>query len=164
MNIFDQAQIAVYHGTNSLFDDIDLSKSKNKRDFGCGFYTTTLYEQACVWAQNVSMRNGGNQYVYEYVFTPDAALNIKRFEGLTVEWLDMVKENRRNGGLQHHYDVVIGPVANDNTMRTVALYVSGVYTASMAIEQLRFFKANDQVTFHTQKALEALRFVRRIEL
>lgn len=34
----------------------------------------------------------------------------------------MIRNNRLNGSVQHDYDVVIGPVANDNTMRTVALY------------------------------------------
>lgn len=36
----------VFHGTNKKFDVIDLSKSKDKRDFGKGFYTTTIFEQA----------------------------------------------------------------------------------------------------------------------
>lgn len=98
------------------------------------------------------------------MFTLNESLRIKQFDGLTVEWLDMVKDNRHHGGLQHDYDVVIGPVANDNTMRTVALYVSGVYTANMALEQLRYFKANDQLSFHTEKAISALHLVRCIEL
>lgn len=34
-------KIIVYHGTSFLFDAIDLTWSKNKRDFGQGFYTTT---------------------------------------------------------------------------------------------------------------------------
>ena len=36
----------LYHGTNIRFDNIDLSRSKDKRDFGKGFYTTTIFEQA----------------------------------------------------------------------------------------------------------------------
>ena len=31
-------KIIVYHGTAFDFENIDLSKSKNKRDFGKGFY------------------------------------------------------------------------------------------------------------------------------
>jgi hypothetical protein len=59
---------------------------------------------------------------------------------------------------------VIGPVANDNTMRTVALYVSGIYTAQIALDQSRYFQANDQVSFHTPKALSALRILHRIDV
>jgi hypothetical protein len=154
----------VYHGTNALFDSVDFSMSKDKRDFGRGFYATTLYEQAQTWAQNMFLRYGGGQYVYEMAFTPFDGLAIMQYDGLTVEWLEMVKENRLRGGLQHGYDVMIGPVANDNTMRTVALYVSGIYSAAMALEQLRYFKANDQVSFHTEKSLRALRLIKRIDV
>lgn len=35
-------KIIVYRGTAFDFENIDLSKSKNKRDFGKGFYTTTI--------------------------------------------------------------------------------------------------------------------------
>jgi hypothetical protein len=80
----------------------------------------------------------------------------KRFDGLTEEWLELVKINRIKGGLQHQYDIVQGPVANDNTLRTIALYVAGVYTADMALRQLQFFKVNDQVSIHTQQALSCL--------
>ena len=36
----------LYHGSNQDFSDVDLSKSKDKRDFGRGFYTTIIREQA----------------------------------------------------------------------------------------------------------------------
>jgi hypothetical protein len=32
-------ELLLFHGTNKLFDNIDLNKSKDKRDFGKGFYT-----------------------------------------------------------------------------------------------------------------------------
>jgi len=31
-------ELMLFHGTNKLFDEVDLEKSKNKRDFGKGFY------------------------------------------------------------------------------------------------------------------------------
>lgn len=145
-------------------DTIDLSMSHDKRDFGRGFYTTTIYGQAVAWAKNMYIRKGEGQYVYQVKYLPTESLQVKRFNGLTVDWLDMVKANRTNGGIQHAYDVVIGPVANDDTMRTVAYYVNGVYTAAMAIEQLKYKMANDQISFHTAKALEAIRIIKRIDL
>ena len=74
------------------------------------------------------------------------------------EWLEFVKDNRIKGGITHDYDIVCGPVANDNTMRTIALYISGVYNADQALEKLAFFKVNDQVSFHTKKALSSLKW------
>lgn len=46
----------LYHGTNIRFSNIDLSRSKDKRDFGKGFYTTTIFEQAEHWAKNQYIR------------------------------------------------------------------------------------------------------------
>ena len=63
-------KIIVYHGTSFLFDTIDLTKSKNKRDFGQGFYTTTIQVQAESWAKNIALRNKSTvAYVYVYEFT-----------------------------------------------------------------------------------------------
>ena len=77
------------------------------------------------------------------------------------EVLEFIKENRSKGGLQHNYDVVIGPVADDNTMETVQLYIANILTASEAVERLRYNKVNNQVSFHTEKALQYLQLVRR---
>ena len=55
------------------------------------------------------------------MFEENSVLNVKRFDALSEEWLEFIKENRSKGGLQHKYDVIIGPVADDNTMETVQL-------------------------------------------
>ncbi|MCI8977140.1 MAG: DUF3990 domain-containing protein [Lachnospiraceae bacterium] len=77
------------------------------------------------------------------------------------EWLEFIKRNRSEGGLRHDYDVVIGPVADDNTMETIQLYIANILTANEAIERLRFNKVDNQISFHTEKALESLKMVRR---
>ena len=154
--------MTLYHGTDCLFDEIDISKSANYRDFGIGFYTTAICSQAESWARSKKIRNGSDHaYVYVYEFEPRADLRIKKFDGLTVEWLEMVKENRKLGGVQHDFDITIGAVANDNTMLTVTRYVQGIYTAEEAIKRLAYAKVNDQVVFHTAEAIAELRFVRR---
>ncbi len=155
----------LFHGTNKKFDDIDLLKSKDKRDFGKGFYTTTIFEQAEKWAKNQLVRYGGNgSFVKEYDFMENANLKVKVFSEMNEEWLEFVKRCRTDGGTPHDYDIIKGPVANDNTMRTIALYISGIYTAEQAIEQLKFFKVNDQVSFHTEKALKCLKLIQDKEV
>lgn len=159
----DSRELMVYHGTCSDFDKIDLKKSHNRRDFGKGFYTTVLRSQSKEWAYRLSLREKKNRYyVYEFVFQEVAALRVKRFDTLNEEWLEFIKLNRSKGGLQHEYDVVIGPVADDNTMETVQLYIANILTAKEAVERLRYSKVNNQVSFHTEKALEYLKPVRRI--
>lgn len=160
-----QNEIYLYHGTNVKFDQVDLSFSKDKRDFGKGFYTTTFREQAEGWAENMYIRYGGEgRFVMEFKLQLAEELSIMKYPGLTGEWLSMIKDNRLYGGIQHTFDIVIGPVADDNIMRTIALYVAGIYNQETALEQLRPFQAHDQISLHTQKALKYLIYLGRKEL
>jgi hypothetical protein len=145
----------LYHGSNRRFDTPDLGKARSGRDFGVGFYTTTLRTQAAEWAQVISDRLGGEPHLYTFDFNP-TGLRMLAFPKISLEWLELVKANRQAGGTQHDYDAVTGPVANDDTMRTIALYVSGVYGADEAMRRLRYFKPNDQVSLHTPAAMSRL--------
>jgi hypothetical protein len=155
----------LYHGTNTEFTAIDLAYSRNRRDFGKGFYTTTLMTQAEDWAKNIQIRYGGEgAFLYVFEYCHDLSLKIKTFDGLCAEWLEMVKDNRLNGGIQHEFDMVKGPIANDNTMPTLALYVDGTLSLEATLLQLSYFKANDQVSFHTERSLRNLRLIERRRL
>lgn len=44
----------LYHGSNQLITKIDLSKSKNFKDFGRGFYLTKDYARAVAMAQRTT--------------------------------------------------------------------------------------------------------------
>ena len=105
---------------------------------------------------------GVSTVVYEIVFGEVPSLKVKRFDRLNEEWLEFIKKNRSKGGLQHDYDVVIGPVADDNTMETVQLYMANILTAEEAVERLRYNKVNNQVSFHTERALQYVKLVRRV--
>ena len=107
-----ETKLILYHGSNQDFDEIDISKSKDKRDFGKGFYTTTLREQAADWAKALFDRyKGDGILVYEMEFELTSNLSVKSYEGLSEEWLFMVQKNRTLGGIQHNFDIVRGPVA-----------------------------------------------------
>ncbi|MFV0343973.1 MAG: DUF3990 domain-containing protein [Anaerocolumna sp.] len=156
-------EIILYHGTNVKFDTVDLKHSRDKRDFGRGFYTTSIKEQAHSWAETMYIRYGGQgQYVMKFKLRLREDLNIKVFCGISREWLTMIKNNRLFGGTQHDYDIVIGPVADDNTIRTVSLYVAGIYNEDIALEKLRPYEAHDQVSLHTTKALLYLEYLGRV--
>jgi len=147
----------LYHGSNCDFTRVDLSKSKDRRDFGKGFYLTTLPNQAKDWAETLFDRYGGDSvFVYEFEFEINDNLTLKKFDGLTEEWLNFIKENRIKGGLQHEFDVVQGVVANDKTNRILALFVEDIYTAKQAMKKLYRNKLNDQISIHSEKALNCL--------
>ncbi len=156
------SELILFHGTVSDFDKVVLEKSHNRRDFGMGFYTTLLEQQAKEWAYRLSLREKEKKYyVYQYLFKQSDTLKIQRFDSLNKDWLEFIKENRVKGGIQHDNDVVIGPVADDNTMETIQLYITNILSADEAVERLKYNKVNNQVSFHTEKALNCLTMVRR---
>jgi hypothetical protein len=158
-------RITLYHGSNQMFEKVDLSYSRDRRDFGKGFYTTTLREQAEHWAKGMHTRLGGDgAFIYTFSFDLTDDICIKTFHDLNIEWIELIKESRIYGGLRHKYDVVIGPVADDNTFQTITMYLEGNYTANQAIERLRFFRPNNQLSIHTERALSKLKLVRRNDL
>ena len=157
-----ETKLILYHGSNCNFDKVDISKSKDKRDFGKGFYTTTLREQAEDWAEALFDRyKGDGIFIYELELELTGELSVKKYEGLSEEWLLMVQKNRTLGGVQHKFDIVQGPVANDKTARTIALYIAGIIDANEAIKRLQYNQINDQVSLHTSAALSRLKIIRK---
>ncbi len=80
----------LYHGTNIDIDKIDLNKCAPYKDFGKGFYTTTIFDQAKAMADRKSRIFGGQPYVISYE-VPDNLLdlkgiNIKVFPSTSKEW------------------------------------------------------------------------------
>jgi len=148
----------LYHGSNQYFNNVDLSKSKNRRDFGKGFYTTTIREQALQWGYNMFNRFGGEGiFLYEFNFSPSGNLKSKQFPEISDEWFDFILSNRVSDSLQHDYDFVQGPVANDKTVLTITGFIDGLFTREEAMRRLRYSKSNDQVSLHTEKAVSFLK-------
>ncbi|MFA7446645.1 MAG: DUF3990 domain-containing protein [Flavobacteriaceae bacterium] len=156
----------LYHGSNCKFDFIDLAKSKNKRDFGKGFYLTTSRNQAEDWAYKMYARyEGEGAFLYEFEWNEDIiTLSYKIYEKASIEWLLMIKKNRKDGHLQHDFDVVKGKVADDDIARTISAYIDDTYTEEETITRLKTDKLQDQVSFHTEKAIKTLTLLNRIEL
>jgi hypothetical protein len=155
--------MTLFHGTNTSFDEVSLDFAKDRRDFGRGFYTTTIREQAADWAEVVCRRNKTQTaYLYTFEFSLEG-LTIKTFESISREWLDFIIENRIKGGVQHTFDIVTGPVANDRTMDTVGFFLAGIYSVEEALRRLEYMKANNQFSLHTEKAMSNLKFIGKYE-
>lgn len=117
----------LYHGSNQLITNIDLSKSKLHRDFGRGFYLTADYRRAVNMAMRTKdITRSGNAHVTPFLFYKDrcsADVKIKVFRKRTIEWVLFVVDNRDwELDYQHDYDIVIGPVADSRTDRIVKTY------------------------------------------
>ena len=102
-----ETKLTLYHGSNCNFTQVDLSKAKDRRDFGKGFYMTTLQTQAQDLAEILYARFGGDgAFVYTFEFELTNKLKMKKFNGISEEWLIFIRDNRIKGGIQHDYDVI----------------------------------------------------------
>jgi len=153
----------LYHGSVEIIECPQILDQQRLLDFGKGFYTTTNKEQAERWAAIKQKRTGKTAKafvtVYEYnaPLTKNDTFKIKIFTQADEEWLDFVIFNRSYASAVD-YDVVIGPVANDTLYQTLTLYEAGILTKQETIARLKVHPLFDQVSFHSLKALEHLKF------
>jgi hypothetical protein len=149
----------LYHGSYVEINKPDINHSRKNVDFGKGFYTTPIYEQAIKWCGKFK-RRGKNGIVSSYSFDENAysELIVLRFDSYSEEWLDFIL-TCRSGMDTSNYDIVIGGVANDKVFNTVELYFDHLIDKTEAISRLRYEKPNLQVCFRTDISLEKyLRF------
>ncbi|MDO9581140.1 MAG: DUF3990 domain-containing protein [Bacteroidales bacterium] len=153
----------LYHGSIAIVEQPRILDTQRLLDFGKGFYTTTNKDQAERWAIIKQNRLGktAKSFVTEYEFhdtlLSSQSLNIMIFKQASEEWLDFVVQNR-NEDVKHEYDMVIGPVANDTLYQTITLYEAGILTKTETIVRLKVHPLFDQISFHSPKALEHLKF------
>ena len=163
----------LFHGSNIEIDEVDLAKCMPNKDFGCGFYTTLLEEQARRMAQRRAKIDGGSPVVTVYEvpdnLTEKTNLNCRIFdEKPTIEWAIFIKNNRERKfsdvssqecNLDCKYDVVIGPVANDTVGLLIRQFSRGTIDTEYLKKEFDFGKLTNQYTFHTEKALRYLKKV-----
>ena len=58
----------VYHGSYTLIEDIDLSKSIPNKDFGKGFYVTKYRQHAESWAKVIGRKHKTEGIVTKFIF------------------------------------------------------------------------------------------------
>jgi hypothetical protein len=150
----------LYHGSYMEIREPDLVHSRPNVDFGCGFYTTPIREQAEKWCGKYKRRGKeGVLSVYEFDNSAYKMLKILQFDSYSEKWLDFIM-NCRSGKDTSNYDIVTGGVANDKVFNTVELYFDGLIDKEEAIHRLRYEKPNLQVCFRTNAALDLLHFER----
>lgn len=144
----------LYHGSYLKIQAPDLVHSRETVDFGRGFYTTPIYEQAVKWCEKFK-RRGKSGIVSRYSFDELAyqKLKILKFDSYSEEWLDFILKCR-TGNDTTDYDIVIGGVANDKVFNTVELYFDHLIDKNEAIRRLRYEPPNLQICFRTQTALD----------
>ena len=157
----------LYHGSTVAVRKPSLRPGRPNADFGKGFYTTSNPEQAERWAHIKQEREDAPRavvsvYEFDESLLDNPEWNIRHFDGADEPWLYFVTDCRKSRS--HDYDLVLGPVANDKVFTTVNLFESGVLSAEAAILQLKAYKTYDQLSFHTVRAISALRYLETLDV
>ena len=144
----------LYHGSYLAVDQPDLRHSRSNVDFGKGFYTTPLREQAEKWCGRFQRRKmDAVLSIYHLDETCFDTCKVLKFDSYSEEWLDFIL-NCRTGKDTSDYDIVIGGVANDKVFNTVELYFDNLIDKNEALRRLKFEQPNLQVCFRNQHVLD----------
>ena len=78
------------------------------------------------------------------------------------EWLDFIVACRLGKG--HDYDIVEGPMADDTIFNYVQNFADGKISREAFWQLAKFKNPTHQISFHTEKALKSLRFIKGSEV
>lgn len=163
----------LYHGTNIDIQTIDLASCRPYKDFGRGFYTTDILEQAHKMAKRVAKIYGGNPIVNMYEiadnFMENRDLNILDFGKIPSQrWAVFVMNNRSKTftdftsldcNFDYKYDIVAGPIADDDMAMLFRQYQNNIISLQILLNGMTFRETTSQYSFHTEKAVGFLRKV-----
>ena len=144
----------LYHASGETVEFPEIRKSKYTKDFSWGFYCTNNYEQAEKWAK----RNRKSPTINYYTYIENKDLKILKFEEMNDEWLDFIAKCR--AGFIHDYDIVEGPMADDTVWNFVNDFLNSEISRDVFWQLAKFKHPTHQISFHTLKALDCLRFER----
>jgi len=145
----------VYHGSTEIIEKPDVIHSKKYLDFGKGFYITSFENQAKKWAVRKGMRQEKTAVVNIYEMSEDwSDLRVLTFEKENEKWLDFVCACRKGEAINKDYDIIVGNVADDDVFKTVDMYFRGLWEKEKVLEELRYYKMNDQICIVNQETLD----------
>lgn len=145
--------LTVFHGATEIVDAPVCAFGRPRLDFGQGFYVTDIREQAVRWAQTMAERRGLKPVLNIYHLNRSeilATAKCRIFTAYDSDWLDFIVANRQGRNASVGYDYVEGGIANDRVIDTVNLYIQGLIDSATALQQLAYYKPNNQICLLNQ--------------
>lgn len=147
--------ITVYHGTtlndaeNIVKNGVNMAAGRDKLDFGRGFYTTVMTDQAWKWARERADRDGGLPAVVKITIKVEdlAGLSGIHFEYHTPEFEKFVREARAGVVSAAPLDYVEGPMWLNSRRPQEPMQAGGQQTA------FRGAKSEDVLNRSTRETL-----------
>ncbi|MDR1402218.1 MAG: DUF3990 domain-containing protein [Tannerellaceae bacterium] len=153
----------LYHGSDMPIIQIDLSRCTPYKDFGKGFYTTSISRHAEERSLHIAAENQGSPvttiFDFDETYLVNGALSVKRFLTPSREWVEFVMRCRDRNIPQppHHYDVVEGPIANDKMRVQFSLFERGIIDMETTLRRITYIEDTHQISFHTLAAVALLK-------
>lgn len=150
----------LYHGSDTVIENIDLNLCKPYKDFGKGFYLSADYDQAYELAKTRTILSDRppivNEFEFDETLLKDPEFDVKIFDGYSEEWAHFVLDNRE-GKATKIYDIVYGPIANDKVGMQIRLLRGQYINHREFMERLKYMKGiTFQYFFGSIKAIETL--------
>lgn len=147
----------VYHGSTETIMQPLAQAGRPDLDFGRGFYTTDMLDQARKWADRISRQRQEPAVVNVYLFDKDKAqreFRYLQFLEYDINWLDFIASCRTGTPLWMDYDCIEGGIANDRVIDTVESYIAGTMDAEHALAELSKHRPNNQICFINQRLID----------
>ena len=156
-------QVVLFHGSkNELEGHPDLSHSKDKNDFGDGFYLGESFEQAATYICSFASHN-------VYAFKIDLShLNVARFS-VSKEWMlaiayyrGWIDKYKNNSVIKQiidtveNSDLIIAPIADNRMFDIISEFATGFITDEQCVHALSATNLGMQYIIKTKKALKEL--------
>lgn len=145
--------LTVYHGATEIIESPICAFGRPRLDFGHGFYITDIREQAVRWANTLADKRNSSPILNIYSLDREGYMSegkCKIFNSYDAEWLDFIVANRRGENPAIEYDYIEGGIANDRVIDTINLYIQGLVDSATALQQLAFYKPNNQICLLNQ--------------
>lgn len=158
----------LYHGSNKIIDNPKYDGSRERTDFGRGFYLTPNENQARRWSIK-----GKSKIVNCYRINKES-LKIYKFE-LNLEWLLFIIYNRKVGEFDfgvlkerfkylQDFDIIVGPTADDRMYNTLEEFFDGDISLEKTLDILNCMELSDQYLIRSENGIRNLEFLNSYEL
>ena len=142
----------LYHESDVIVSAPGVEYSTRNLDFGKGFYTTSIKEQAMRWAQRKALINS---FVSVFKANISSDLKVLDLTNKLDEWIDFVCECRDGSQVFSSYDLIIGKVADDKVFKVVDMYKNEIWDKARALSEMKIYETCDQIMFATQNAIDS---------
>lgn len=143
----------LFHGSPEYFEKIDLSKTKEYRDFGKAFYLAENYFDSL---SLIRKNKSGFLYTFEYIEKTD--LNILTFKEKDLNWSNFIYNCRTIKDF-NNFDIVIGNTAGGDILKYLKNHKKKLDNPEEFLKVISDTTLGKQFAFLSNKSLSSLKLV-----